>query len=56
MPASPPSFENTACEELHISIPCELAKRIQHYTRESGSELSQVIVEALDTFLRRQNK
>jgi hypothetical protein len=56
MPASPPSLQDTACEELHISIPCELARRIRHYTSESGSELSQVIIEALDTFLRRQNQ
>jgi hypothetical protein len=56
MPTSPPSIENSDCEELHISIPCELARRIRHYTAENGSELSQVIIEALDTFLRGQNQ
>ncbi len=56
MPPEKPSTEAIACEELNISIPCELAKRIRHYTSESGSELSQVIIEALDTFLRRENK
>ncbi|MDJ0784852.1 MAG: hypothetical protein QNJ22_23000 [Desulfosarcinaceae bacterium] len=56
MPANQPSNQEISCEELHISIPCELAKRIRHYTSESGSDLAQVIIEALDTFLRRQNK
>jgi hypothetical protein len=56
MPARKSSIEEMPCEELQISIPCELAKRIRHYTSESGSDLSQVIIEALDTFLRGENK
>lgn len=56
MPAKTPPPEERPCEELQISIPCELAKRIRHYTTESGSDLSQVIIEALDNFLRGQNK
>jgi hypothetical protein len=56
MPTNKPNMEEMPCEELHVTIPCELAKRIRHYTSESGSELAQVIIEALDTFLRRENK
>lgn len=56
MPAKTPPREEMPCEELQISVPCELARRIRHYTSESGSDLSQVIIEALDTFLRGQNK
>jgi hypothetical protein len=56
MPASHPSVNKTACEELSISIPCELAERIRHYTKENDLGLSQVIIEALDTFLTRQNR
>ena len=56
MPASPSYLEDTDCEELHISIPCELAKRIRHYSAENDAELSLVIIEALDTFLRNQNQ
>ena len=56
MPAKKLSTKEMPCEELQISIPCELARRIRHYTSETGSDLSQVIIEALDTFLRRENK
>jgi hypothetical protein len=56
MPATAPSLEDIACEEMHISIPCELAKRIRHYSAENDAELSLVIIEALDTFLRNQNQ
>lgn len=56
MPRNKLILEETPCEELHITVPCELAKRIRHYTSESGSDLTQVVIEALDTFLRRENK
>jgi hypothetical protein len=56
MPRNKLTVEETSCEELHITVPCELAKRIRHYTSESGSDLTQVVIEALDTFLRRENK
>jgi hypothetical protein len=56
MPRNKLILEETPCEELHLTVPCELAKRIRHYTSESGSDLTQVVIEALDTFLRRENK
>jgi len=39
-------------KELHIEIPCRLAERIENYARQSGSDMSQVVIEALDDFLR----
>ncbi len=37
---------------LTIEIPCVLAIRAEKYAGETGTDLSGVVIEALDTFLR----
>jgi len=48
------SHNNPECEDLHISIPCELANRIRGYSERNDVSLANVIIEALDAFLRNQ--
>jgi hypothetical protein len=42
------------CEELNISLPCDLADRVKLYAAENYSTVTNVVIEALDTFLREQ--
>ena len=49
-----PNNDKPECEDLHISIPCELANRIRGYSEKNDVNLTNVIIEALDAFLRRQ--
>jgi hypothetical protein len=39
-------------QELTIKIPCRLAKRVEAYATETGADLTGVVIEALDVFLR----
>jgi len=39
-------------QELNIQIPCRLAERIETYAKATGSSIGNVIIEALDSFLR----
>lgn len=39
-------------QELTIKIPCRLAERIEAYANETGANLTGVVIEALDVFLR----
>ena len=43
-------------EELTIKIPCRLAKRIEAYATKTGADLTGVVIEALDVFLREQKR
>ena len=40
-------------QELKIEIPCRLADRIEAYAKQTGTHMSQVIIEAMDEFLRK---
>jgi len=40
------------CIDLHITLPCELADRVRGYAEKNDSSLSNVLIEALDAFLR----
>ena len=40
-------------QNLTIEIPCGLAERIERYAKENGSTVTGVIIEALDSFLRK---
>jgi hypothetical protein len=42
------------CEDLHISLPCNLADRVKLYAAENNTTVTNVVIEALDTFLREQ--
>jgi hypothetical protein len=39
-------------QELRIEIPCRLAERVEAYARQTGTHMSQVMIEAIDEFLR----
>ncbi len=41
-------------QELKIEIPCRLAERIEAYARQSGTDMAQAVIEALDEFLRKR--
>ncbi|NQT70715.1 MAG: hypothetical protein HQ552_14190 [Desulfobacteraceae bacterium] len=41
-------------KEFNIKIPCRLAERVEAYATENNSEITLVVIEALDTFLREQ--
>jgi hypothetical protein len=43
------------CEDLNISLPCGLANRIRHFAEDNHTSLTNVLIEALDAFLRKQN-
>ena len=42
--------------EQNIRIPYRLAQRVKAYAQQNQTELSQVVIEAIDTFLRGQIK
>jgi len=42
-------------QELSIQIPCKLAERVDAFASKSGSTITNVVIEALDIFLR-ENK
>ena len=39
-------------QELTLRIPCRLARRIENYSQQTGADIDQVVIEALDGFLR----
>ena len=41
-------------QELTIQIPCRLAERINAYASKNDSTITNVLIEALDIFLREQ--
>jgi hypothetical protein len=44
--------ENSDCIDLHINIPCELANRVRGYAKKNGTCVENVLIEALDAFIR----
>jgi hypothetical protein len=47
--------KNPACEDLNLRIPCELILRVQQYAQANKTDLTNVVIEALDAFLRENN-
>ena len=45
------SIENE-CEDLTVTIPCELADRVRKYGEKTAADLNAIMIEALDAFLR----
>ena len=41
-------------KEFNIQIPCRLAERVEAYAKENDADITGVVIEALDTFLRNQ--
>ena len=42
------------CEDFRINLPCNLATRVKIYATENDTTITNVVIEALDTFLREQ--
>jgi hypothetical protein len=40
------------CEDLKLQIPCELVSRVRQYAIANKNSLTNVVIEALDAFLR----
>jgi hypothetical protein len=41
-------------QQFTLHLPCRLAERADKYATENGSTITNVVIEALDTFLRNQ--
>ena len=41
--------------QLSIQIPCRLAERVDLFASKSGNSITNVVIEALDIFLRENN-
>ena len=52
MPTESEKTENNDCIDLHVSIPCELADRVRGYAEKNDTSVSNVLIEALDAFIR----
>ena len=39
-------------KEFNIQIPCRLAERVEAYAKENDADITGVVIEALDAFLR----
>ncbi|MDX9786782.1 MAG: hypothetical protein RBT11_08395 [Desulfobacterales bacterium] len=49
------SVDNTnkmTCEDLNLQIPCEIVSRVHQYAQANKTSLTNVVIEALDAFLR----
>jgi len=44
--------EKKECVDLHISVPCELANRVRGYAEKNDTSVANVLIEALDAFIR----
>ena len=43
-------------QTLTIEIPCRLAQRAEAYAKENGTDIENVVIEALDKFLRERKE
>ena len=43
-------------QTLTIELPCQIFERVQRYAKENGLDVPGVLIEALDTFLRKQGQ
>lgn len=41
-------------KEFNIQIPCKLAERVEAYASKNKTKITSVVIEALDSFLRKQ--
>ncbi len=42
-------------QTLSIELPCQMVERIERYARDNETDITGVLIEALDSFLRRPN-
>jgi len=43
-------------QSLTIELPCQIFERVERYAKENGLDVTGVLIEALDTFLRKQEQ
>jgi hypothetical protein len=43
-----------ATDSLTIELPCQIIERIERYAKDNKTTVTGVLIEALDTFLRKQ--
>jgi hypothetical protein len=41
-------------KEFKLHIPCILAKRVEAYASDNNTSINSIVIEALDSFLRKQ--
>ena len=41
-------------KEFNIQIPCRLAERVEAFAKENDADITGIVIEALDAFLREQ--
>ena len=44
--------DSVATKEFNIQIPCRLAERVESYASKNHTEITMIVIEALDAFLR----
>ena len=54
MPKSTTDQCSDPTQELSLKIPCRLVERVDAYAKETGIDIENVVIEALDSFLRGQ--
>ncbi len=42
-------------QTLTVELPCQMVERIERYARDNETDITGVLIEALDSFLRRPN-
>jgi hypothetical protein len=42
-------------QSLTIELPCRMVERVERFAKENGMDAAGVLIEALDTFLRKQD-
>ena len=51
---------NDQCQDptqsVTVELPCQMVERIERYAKENGATLTGVLIEALDGFLRNQER
>jgi len=40
-------------QTLSVELPCQIVERIERYSKENGATVTGVLIEALDSFLRK---
>jgi len=51
---SPANEFSDPTQTLTVELPCQMVERVERYAQENGSSLTGVLIEALDSFLRKQ--
>ncbi len=56
MTKEPKDNNQDQTQNLTIELPCPIVERVERYAKEHGTDMAGVLIEALDQFLRGQDK